>query len=122
MSNGVPRIVGFEIYFDRLSPAKEFYRDVLGLPLTEDVPAHHAKFDTSNVFLCLERKGAESYPSADKAVVFIEVGDLGALIHKLGDRILQTGSRTSGEAPTWAVLHDPEGHNVVLMQAGDESR
>jgi predicted enzyme related to lactoylglutathione lyase len=117
-----PRIAGFELYFEGLPAAKEFYRDILGLPLTEDVPGHHAKFDSLRAFLCLERKGSESYPSADKAVVFIEVGNLDAIVQTLGDRILQSGSRTPGEAPTWAVLHDPEGHNVILMQAGAKSQ
>jgi predicted enzyme related to lactoylglutathione lyase len=112
------RIVGFELYFDGLQQAKEFYRDVIGLPLTEDDPAHHAKFESgSSGFLCLEVKGAESYPSADKAVVFIEVSNLPAMIEELGQRVLQTGSRVPGNPPTWAVLHDPEGHNVVLIQA-----
>jgi predicted enzyme related to lactoylglutathione lyase len=121
MTNEKPRIVGFELYFERLQVAKEFYRNVLGLSLTEDVPAHHAKFDGLPAFLCLEKKGAEPYPSADKAVVFVEVADLGAVVRKLGDRILQTGSRTPGAAPTWAVLQDPEGHSVILTQAGGES-
>jgi predicted enzyme related to lactoylglutathione lyase len=122
MTKEKPRIVGFELYFERLHAAKEFYRDILGLPLTEDVPAHHAKFDSLRAFLCLERKGSESYPSADKAVVFIEVGNLDAIVQQLRDRIVQSGARTPGEALTWAVLHDPEGHNVVLMQAVAESR
>lgn len=117
-----PRIVGFEFYFERLPQAKEFYRDILGLTLVEDVPGHHVKFNCAGEFLCLERQGVESYPSADKAVVFIEVDDLSAIVQKLGDRILQAGSRTPGEAPTWAVVHDPEGHNVVLLQAGAVSR
>jgi predicted enzyme related to lactoylglutathione lyase len=122
MTNGKPRIVGFELYFERLHAAKEFYRDILGLPLTEDVPGHHAKFDSLHAFLCLERKASESYPSADKAVVFIEVGDLDAIVEKLTDRIVQSSARAHGEALTWAVLHDPEGHNVVLVQAGAKSR
>ena len=122
MSTEKPRIVGFELYFEGLHAAKEFYRDFLGLPLTEDVVGHHARFDSLHAFFCLEAKGAESYPSADRAVVFIEVGDLDAIVRKLGDRILQSGSRAPGEAPTWAVLHDPEGHNVVLLQAGAESQ
>ena len=122
MSTEKPRIAGFELYFEGLHEAKEFYRDVLGLPLREDVPGHHAKFDSLRAFLCLERKGSESYPSVDKAVVFIEVADLDAIVEKLGDRILQSGSRSPGEALTWAVLHDPEGHNVVLMQTRTESQ
>ncbi|HET7184867.1 MAG TPA: VOC family protein [Terriglobales bacterium] len=122
MSSDTPRIMGFEIYFERLQAAKEFYRDVLGSPLTEHVPAHHAKFDGLQAFLCLERKGVETYPSADKAVVFIEVADLGAMLGKLGDRILESVSRTTGGPPTWAVLHDPEGHNVILIQAASKPR
>ena len=122
MSTGKPRIVGFELYFDRLKESKEFYRDVIGLDLTEDDPAHHAKFDSLHAFLCLECKGSESYPSSDKAVVFIEIGDLEAMVRKLGDRILQSGSRRPGEAAAWAVLHDPEGHNIVLLQAAAEAR
>lgn len=108
------RLLGFEVYFDNLSAAREFYRDVLGLNLVEDEPDHHAKFEDGSGFLCLERKGAESFPSLDKAVVFIEVEDLAAKIAQLGERILETGPAPA--SPTWAVLHDPEGHNVVLIQ------
>ena len=118
MSTEKPRIVGFELYFDRLKEAKEFYRDVIGLALAEDDPAHHAKFDSDGRFLCLEKKGVESYPSADKAVVFVEVDDLRTMADKLGGRILQRGDGAPGQAPAWAVLRDPEGHSVVLMQAG----
>jgi predicted enzyme related to lactoylglutathione lyase len=110
-----PRLLGFELYFEELTAAKVFYRDVLGLGLVEDDPEHHAKFDDGGGFLCLERKGAESYPSLDKAVVFIEVGDLHAKIAELGEKIIQSGVSPGSEA-SWAVLHDPEGHNVVLIQ------
>jgi predicted enzyme related to lactoylglutathione lyase len=118
MSTEKARLVGFELYFDRLQEAKEFYRDVIGLELAEDDPAHHAKFDSDGKFLCLERKGMESYPSADKAVVFVEVSDLRATAETLGSRILQRGG--AGQAPKWAVVRDPEGHSVVLMQTGGE--
>jgi predicted enzyme related to lactoylglutathione lyase len=121
MRNDKPRIVGLELYFEHQPEAKQFYRDVIGLTLTEDVRGHHAKFNCGGEFLCLERKGAESYQSADKATVFVEVADLGAIVHKLGDRIVQSGSPTPGAALAWAVLHDPEGHNVVLLQAAADS-
>jgi len=54
-----------------LESAKRSYRDTLGLELTGEQSGHHAQF-RANPFLCLERQGAESYPSRDKAVVFIE--------------------------------------------------
>ncbi len=126
------RFAGVELYFEDLQRAKEFYRDLLGLEMEEDDPAHHAKFrlgtnprllTTSDAghgknrdhFLCLEKKGAEDYPSLDKAVLFFEIDDLSWFVAKVGsERIVQTGPQ-SGPA-RWAVLHDPEGHNVLLLQ------
>ncbi len=110
-----PRLLGFELYFDDLEGSTKFYREVLGLELVEEHPGHHAKFGGDGGFLCLERKGVESYPSLDKAVVFLEVDDLAGKIAALGPAILQTGLDKSSH-PSWAVLRDPEGHNVVLIQ------
>jgi 4-hydroxy-2-oxoheptanedioate aldolase len=65
-------------------------------------------FDSGSGFICLERRGIESYPSLDKAVLFFEVPDLKSAIAAIGkDRLVQS-------EPTWAVLHDPEGHNIAL--------
>jgi predicted enzyme related to lactoylglutathione lyase len=115
------RLLGFELYFEDLGAAREFYLNLLGLGLVEDQPDHHAKFEGGAGFLCLERKGMESYPSLDKAVVFIEVDDLASRLAGLGNRVLQTGSSPGETQPSWAVLHDPEGHNVVLFQARPKS-
>lgn len=104
------RFIGTELYFDDLERARDFYTGVLGLKISEEQPGHHAKFDSGAGFICLERKGSESYPSQDKAVLFFAVPDLNAAIAALGaERILQRGS-------TWLVMHDPEGHNVLLVQ------
>lgn len=48
----------------------------MGLEVCDEQVGHHAKFDSGAGFVCLERKGAESYPSKDKAVLFFEVPDL----------------------------------------------
>ncbi len=117
MPDTKPRLLGVELYFEDLQSAKRFYRDTLGLALTEDSPGHHAKFDFNDRFLCLEKKGVESYPSRDKAVVFFEVDDLQSTIRSIGaDRIVHSGPDQGGDRPAWAVLHDPEGHNVLLLQ------
>ena len=105
-----PRFVGVELYFDNLERAKKFYEETLGLDLSEEEAGHHARFDSANGFVCLERKGAELYPSKDKAVLFFEVSDLKAALAPIGrDKLVQSES-------TWAVLHDPEGHNVLPLQ------
>jgi predicted enzyme related to lactoylglutathione lyase len=112
------QLAGVELYFDDLDRAKRFYRDVLGLAVTGETLGHHAQFDSRNGFICLERKGAENYPSQDKAVLFFKVPDLVAAIAKLGgDRILASETSCANRRQPWAVLHDPEGHNIVLLQS-----
>ena len=118
MPDAKPRFIGFELYFEDLEGARGFYRDTLGLDLSEEMAGHHVKFDSpSGGFLCLERKGSESYPSRDKAVVFLEVSNLQRTVEKVGrDRFIQIDPKGSGGHPPWAVLHDPEGHNVLILE------
>lgn len=104
------RFVGVELYFEELEKAKRFYRNVLGLRIAEEEPGHHAKFESGRGFICLEKTGVESYPSKDKAVLFFEVADLQSAISAIGREQLVHAEQS------WAVLHDPEGHNVVLLQ------
>jgi predicted enzyme related to lactoylglutathione lyase len=112
MSDIAARFVGVELYFDDLERAKRFYVDTLGLRLSEEQTGHHAKFDSDAAFVCLETKGSESYPSRDKAALFFEVPDLQEAVTAIGrNRLVHSESQ-------WAVLHDPEGHNVLLLQAG----
>jgi catechol 2,3-dioxygenase-like lactoylglutathione lyase family enzyme len=111
------RFLGVELYFSNLESARHFYRDTLGLELSEDSPGHHAKFDFKDAFLCLERKGVENYPSRDKALVFFEVEDLQSTIQAIGPHlIIHSEPHPAGNRPAWAVLHDPEGHNILLLQ------
>ena len=110
------RLVGVELYFDDMGTAKRFYGVTLGLQVSDEDPGHYAKFDGGASFVCLERRGSESYPSRDKAVLFFEVPNLQAAIAAIGqDRFVQVESQ-------WAVLHDPEGHNVLLLQAGSSQQ
>ena len=111
------RMAGVELYFEDLQRAKRFYHEVLGLEIAEDGEARFAKLATDGAFVCLESKGVESYPSLDKAVVFLEVSNLHAIVATIGrERFVQYEPGSEGRVP-WAVLHDPEGHNVVLLQA-----
>jgi predicted enzyme related to lactoylglutathione lyase len=112
------RVVGVELYFKHLARATKFYRNTLGLALADEIPGHHAQFAAGSAFVCLERKGSENYPSADKAVLFFEVPNLAATVKALGSkRILRHEPKASQHRPAWAVLHDPEGHNILLLQS-----
>jgi predicted enzyme related to lactoylglutathione lyase len=104
------KFVGGELYFDDLKRARAFYADVLWLQVLDEDETRYAKFEGGAGFVCLERKGSESYPSQDKAVLLFEVPDLAAAVAAIGeDRIVQREAK-------WAVLHDPEGHNILLLQ------
>ena len=104
------RFLGAGFYFDDMEAAKLFYSQKLGLKLADHQPGHFAKFDSGTSFVTLEQKGSESYPSKDKAVLFFAVPDLEAAKQAIGaDRIIES-------EPNWAVLHDPEGHNILLLQ------
>jgi predicted enzyme related to lactoylglutathione lyase len=105
-----PQFVGVELYFEDLEGAKRFYVETLGLDVSDEQAGHHAKLDGGAGFVCLERRGVESYPSKDKAVLFFEVADLKSAVRAIGaEKLVQLRQ-------TWAVLHDPEGHNVLLLQ------
>jgi predicted enzyme related to lactoylglutathione lyase len=110
MPESEPKFLGVELYFDDLNEARRFYTEVLGLQVCDEQAGHYTKFDSGAGFICLERKGSESYPSHDKAVLFFEVADIAATVTAMGrKRFLQV-------EPAWAVMHDPEGHNVLLLQ------
>src|SRR5262249_62337925 len=99
------RLVGVELYFADLPRAQAFYQEVLGLELAEMQDGHHAKFTTPPGFICLECRGVEDYPSADKAVLFLEVTNLAQAIERIGaDPAIQRGQPGS---PTRAAPPDP---------------
>ncbi len=114
MSGLPPRLAGVELYFDDLAKATRFYRETLGLRLRDSDPRRYATFGLAPGFLCLERKGRENYPSADKAVVFIEVADLRAALEAVPRRQLLRA--TWRAARPWAAVRDTEGHTVLLLQ------
>jgi predicted enzyme related to lactoylglutathione lyase len=115
MASPTLRLTGVELYFADLQRAQHFYEEILGLKLADMQPGHHAKFMTPGGFICIERRGSEDYPSADKAVLFLEVPSLSHALERIGSsRVIKRGSDSRGK---WAVLHDPEGHNVLLIEA-----
>jgi predicted enzyme related to lactoylglutathione lyase len=114
MANPSPRLTGVELYFADLDQAQHFYGEVLGLTLAGAQAGHHAQFHTDGGFVCVERRGVEDYPSADKAVLFFEVPNLAQALERVDtSSVIKRGRERSNE---WAVLHDPEGHNIILLE------
>jgi predicted enzyme related to lactoylglutathione lyase len=117
MSHSPLRFAGVELYFEDLERAREFYKTTLGLEVADEERGRYTKFESGAGFVCLERKGSETYPSLDKAVLFFEVADLQGAMEAIGSEHLVY------QAAGWAVLHDPEGHNVLLLESkGSTSR
>lgn len=116
------RLVGVELYFDQLDAARRFYSQQLGLEIADETPGHYAKFQTPSAFVCVERKGSENYPSRDKAVLFLEVDDLSGAIEQIGPDKFVHIARASGQAPGWAVLHDPKATMFYFCSAGKVNR
>jgi predicted enzyme related to lactoylglutathione lyase len=116
------RLVGVELYFDNLPQGKQFYGSTLGLDLLDEEDGHHVRFNAGDMFVCLERKRSESYPSRDKAVIFLEVPDLAAAVGCVGkEKIVAMEPLGEGRRRPWAALHDPEGYNIVLLEASPGS-
>lgn len=112
------RLVGVELYFDDLDAAKRFYQESLGFKISHEQSGHHLQFETGGPFLCLEKKGVEDYPSRDKAVIFLEVADVRSAVEGIGrENVVHFDAGEANGGVPWAVLHDPEGHNVLLLQA-----
>jgi len=117
MSKLKARLVGVELYFDDLGRAKRFYEDTLGLSISGEQDGHHAQFNLGPAFLCVEQKGVEDFPSYDKAVIFLEVPSVEEAVRTLGSRTIVRFEPDAGDTRRpWAVLHDPEGHNVLLLE------
>ena len=114
MATSTARLAGVELYFDNLDAAKDFYAHTLGLRLDEDNPEHHAKLAIGDRFICLERKGVENYPSADKAVLFFEVPDVGVAVDGIGSASILHSELTV--VRPWAAIRDPEGNTIVLIE------
>ena len=112
------RLIGVELYSDDLQQGKQFYSTVLGLELLDEEEGHHARFNAGESFVCLERRGTEFYPSRDKAVVFLEVASLADAVRSIGEeKIVAMKPLGEGRRRPWAALHDPEGYNIVLVEA-----
>jgi predicted enzyme related to lactoylglutathione lyase len=111
------RLIGVELYLDDLQQGKKFYGDRLGLELLDEEEGHHVRFGAGEGFVCLEHKGSESYPSRDKAVVFLEVSNLADAVRCVGEeQIVAKKLQGEGRRRPWAALHDPEGYNIVLVE------
>jgi hypothetical protein len=114
------RLAGVELYFPAESEAVLLRRARFAAQRRDARPSRAVRHQRR---LCLPgAKGAEIFPSRDKAVVFLEVPDVVAAVRKIGQAHLvhiemgAQGDSGSAARASWAVLHDPEGDNILLLE------
>lgn len=113
-------VEGIVLYSRDLARAKEFYHGLLGLPvLLEEANVTH--FDAGSVRLAIHRYPIEGPREAPEGFVVFAVDDLATVYEELrrkGAEFLgPPANRAYGRV---AYLHDPEGHEIGLLEEPKE--
>jgi predicted enzyme related to lactoylglutathione lyase len=113
-------IEGIVLYSEDLERAKAFYAGLLGLPilLEED---HVVHFDAGSVRLAIHRYPTEGKREASEGFLVFSVDDLAAAYEDLRRRGAEfLGPPTVRPYGRVAYLHDPEGHEIGLLEEPQE--
>ena len=108
----LPGSVGVELYFEDLERAKEFYLDTLGPRISDEQPVTRPSSVLMPRLSAWKQKGPSPIPPAIRPCFSFEVPDPPAAVTAIGQHC------SARSQPRWAVLHDPEGHNILLLPAG----
>lgn len=112
---GAP-VVWFEVAGENLDTLKKFYGDLFDWKVDADNPMNYGMVDTGG------EGGIQGgiFAGGDVYVSFyVQVPDLEARLkraEKLGAKVLQPPTPTTPDGPTIAMVHDPEGHRIGLLQ------
>ena len=109
-------IEGIVWYSEDLDRARAFYRDVLGLPLLLD-EGHVIHFDAGTVRLAIHRCPPGESREAPEGFLVFGVDDLAAAYEELSKRgAVFLGAPAKRPYGRVAYLHDPEGHEIGLLE------
>ena len=109
-------IEGIVWYSQDLDRARAFYRDVLGLPLLLD-EGHVIHFDAGTVRLAIHRCPPGEGREAPEGFLVFGVDDVLATCEELGKRgAVFLGAPAQRPYGRVAYLHDPEGHEIGLLE------
>jgi predicted enzyme related to lactoylglutathione lyase len=118
-------IEGIVWYSEDLDRARAFYRDVLGLPLLLD-EGHVIHFDAGTVRLAIHRCPPGEGREAREGFLVFGVDDIAAAYEDLRKRgAVFLGAPAQRPYGRVAYLHDPEGHEIGLLEEphpGSEGR
>ena len=109
-------IEGVVLYSEDLDRARAFYRDILGLPLLLD-EGHVIHFDAGTVRLAIHRCPPGERRGPPEGFLVMGVKDLGIAYDELRRRGAEfLGPPSSRPYGRVAYLHDPEGHEIGLLE------
>src|SRR5207247_11344956 len=109
-------VEGIVLYSEDLDRARAFYRDVLGLPLLLD-EGHVIHFDAGTVRLAIHRCPPGERRRPPEGFLVMGVKDLGIAYDELRRRGAEfLGPPSSRPYGRVAYLHDPEGHEIALLE------
>ncbi|TLZ81688.1 MAG: hypothetical protein E6K03_09765 [Methanobacteriota archaeon] len=107
---------GIVWYSEDLDRARAFYRDVLGLPLLLD-EGHVIHFDAGTVRLAIHRCPPGEGREAPEGFLVFGVDDMTAAYEELSKRgAVFLGAPAQRPYGRVAYLHDPEGHEIGLLE------
>ena len=107
---------GVALYSEDLERARTFYRDLLGLPLLLE-QEHVLHFDAGSARLAIYRYPTEDEPRAPEGFLMFAVDDLAAAYEDLRSRGVEfLGPPTVRPYGRVAYLHDPEGHELGIIE------
>jgi predicted enzyme related to lactoylglutathione lyase len=112
-------VVWFEIAGRDLSGLTKFYGDLFGWKINVDNPMNYGMVDTGTSSGIPGGMFADASGAGDYVTVYVEVDDLQASLGKaeeLGATVVQPLTMVP-DGPTIAMVTDPEGHRIGLIQA-----
>lgn len=96
-----------------LDRAREFYEKLLGLPVCGEQPGDFVQLSVGDAALCVDTAAGGDPPAAIFAVTRLDL----LCEYLVGAGVTVDGPRR-GHGGRYAVVHDPDGHELVFEEAG----
>jgi catechol 2,3-dioxygenase-like lactoylglutathione lyase family enzyme len=96
-----------------LDGAREFYEKLLGLPACGEQPGDFVQLSVGDAALCVDTAGGGDPPAAIFAVTGLD-----QLCEHLADAGVTVDGPRHGHGGRYAVVHDPDGHELVFEETG----
>jgi len=109
-----------ELYFDDLEAAKRFYQETSASTFFTSSPGITYSLKPAGHSYAWRRREWKNTLPAIKPCIFLEVADVRSAGERLGkEKVVHFDVGNAHGGSPWAVLHDPEGQNVLLLQANN---